>query len=81
MNNETLSEQKIAEIKRDFDFFDRNGNGKIEIAEFIELLTALAPKTKISHVEEAFKLVDTNDNGYIDFDEFLAWWQDCWWEY
>jgi calmodulin len=81
VSNETLSEQQIAEIKRDFDFFDRNGNGQIDITEFIELLTALAPKTKASHVEEAFKLVDTNNNGYIDFEEFLAWWQDCWWEY
>ncbi|WP_288739950.1 EF-hand domain-containing protein [uncultured Rheinheimera sp.] len=81
MSRETLSEQQIAEIKSHFDFFDRDGNGRIEIAEFIELLTALAPKTKVSHVEEGFKLIDTNNNGYIDFTEFLDWWQDCWWEY
>ncbi len=81
MSRETLSEQQIAEIKSNFDFFDRDGNGRIELAEFIELLTALAPKTKASHVEEGFKLIDTNNNGYIDFTEFLDWWQDCWWEY
>lgn len=81
MSREILSEQQIAEIKSNFDFFDRDGNGRIELAEFIELLTALAPKTKASHVEEGFKLIDTNNNCYIDFTEFLDWWQDCWWEY
>ncbi|MEO3678192.1 EF-hand domain-containing protein [Rheinheimera fenheensis] len=81
MNRQPLTEQQIAEIKAEFDFFDRDGNGRIELPEFIELLTVLAPKTKASHVEEGFKLVDTNNNGYIDFAEFLDWWQDCWWEY
>lgn len=81
MNRETLTEQQIAAIKAEFDFFDRDGNGRIDLPEFIELLTVLAPKTKASHVEEGFKLIDTNNNGYIDFAEFLDWWQDCWWEY
>lgn len=81
VTKETLSEQQLAAIKSDFDFFDRDGNGQIDIAEFIELLTALAPKTKVSHVDEGFKLIDTNNDGFIDFAEFLTWWQDCWWEY
>ena len=81
MSKETLSEQQIAQIKAEFDFFDRDCNGRIDLPEFIELLTVLAPKTKVSHVEEGFKLVDSNNNGYIDFAEFLDWWQDCWWEY
>ncbi len=81
MSTETLSEQQLATIKSDFEFFDRDSNGKIDMAEFIELLTALAPKTKASHVDEGFRLIDTNNDGFIDFEEFLAWWQDCWWEY
>jgi calmodulin len=81
VNTETLSEQQLATIKSDFEFFDRDSNGKIDMAEFIELLTALAPKTKANHVDEGFRLIDTNNDGFIDFEEFLAWWQDCWWEY
>ena len=81
MSKEALSEQKVAEIKTDFDFFDRDGNGQIDITEFIELLTVLAPKTKASHVDDAFKLIDKNNDGHIDFNEFLDWWQECWWEY
>lgn len=76
-----LSAEKIAQIKDEFGFFDRDGNGQIDLPEFIELLTVIAPKTKVSHVEEGFKLIDGNGDGYIDFEEFLQWWQDCWWEY
>ncbi|MEG3768567.1 MULTISPECIES: EF-hand domain-containing protein [unclassified Alteromonas] len=76
-----LSEEKIAEIKKDFSFFDQDGNGQIDLTEFIELLTVLSPKTKASHVEEGFKLIDSNNDGFIDFDEFLQWWQEAWWEY
>ncbi|MCU7554203.1 EF-hand domain-containing protein [Alteromonas sp. ASW11-19] len=79
--NAQLSEDKIAEIRSDFSFFDRDGNGQIDLTEFVELLTVLSPKTKASHVEEGFKLIDSNNDGYIDFEEFLDWWQECWWEY
>jgi len=76
-----LSEQKVEEIRKDFTFFDKDGNGQIDLSEFVEMLTVLSPKTKVSVVEEGFKLIDTNNDGYIDFDEFLEWWQECWWEY
>ncbi|NDV93245.1 EF-hand domain-containing protein [Alteromonas sp. 345S023] len=76
-----LSDEKIDEIRKDFSFFDRDGNGQIDLTEFIELLTVISPKTKASHVEEGFKLIDENNDGFIDFEEFLEWWQECWWEY
>ncbi|MBO1255722.1 EF-hand domain-containing protein [Alteromonas sp. 5E99-2] len=76
-----LSAEKISEIRKEFAFFDRDGNGQIELSEFVELLTCLSPKTKVSVVEEGFKLIDENDDGFIDFDEFLTWWQEGWWEY
>ena len=76
-----LSQKEIDSIREEFDFFDRDQNGQIDIKEFIELLTILSPKTKASHVEEGFELIDGNADGYIDFQEFLSWWQECWWEY
>ena len=76
-----LSAEKIEEARKEFTFFDKDGNGQIDLAEFVELLTILSPKTKASRVQEGFKLIDSNDDGFIDFDEFLEWWQDCWWEY
>lgn len=76
-----LTDEKIAEIRSDFDFFDRDKNGQVDLQEFIELLTVLSPKTKASHVQEGFSLIDKNNDGYIDFDEFLVWWKQGWWEY
>ena len=76
-----LTAEQIAEIRKDFDFFDRDLNGQIDLREFIELLTILSPKTKAGNVQEGFSLIDGNNDGYIDFDEFLEWWKDGWWEY
>ena len=76
-----LTEEQIASIRKDFDFFDRDGNGQIDLSEFIDLLTILSPKTKINHVQEGFDLIDGNGDGFIDFEEFLAWWKEGWWEY
>ncbi|WP_340679379.1 EF-hand domain-containing protein [Paraglaciecola sp.] len=77
----TLPAEKIAEIRKEFDYFDADANGEIGLPEFIELLTILSPKTKASHVEEGFNLIDENQDGSIDFEEFLEWWQQSWWEY
>lgn len=76
-----LTAEQIAEIREDFDFFDRDLNGQIDLREFIELLTVLSPKTKAGNVQEGFSLIDGNNDGYIDFEEFLEWWKDGWWEY
>lgn len=76
-----LEAEKVDEIRKEFEFFDQDKNGQIDLQEFIELLTVLSPKTKASHVQEGFSLIDTNNDGYIDFEEFLNWWQECWWEY
>lgn len=81
MKDIKLSEQQLADIRAEFNFFDKDGNGLIELPEFIELLTVLSPKTKVSAVEEGFNLIDNNHDGSIDFVEFVQWWQEGWWEY
>jgi len=76
-----MSESELAQIKQEFDFFDRDSNGELSLTEFIELLTVLSPKTKVSAVEEGFNLIDDNHDGFIDFEEFAKWWKAGWWEY
>ena len=76
-----LTAEKVAEIRKEFDFFDRDGTETIDLMEFIELLTVLSPKTKASHVQEGFRMIDKNNNGAINFADFLDWWEQSWWEY
>jgi Ca2+-binding EF-hand superfamily protein len=80
-DSKQLSEKKVSEARKEFDYFDRDKNGQIELVEFIELLAVLSPKSKAKAAEEGFALIDTNDDGFIDFEEFLDWWTSCWWEY
>lgn len=81
MSDQALTDSQIKEVRKEFDFFDSDNNGMIDLGEFIELLTVLSPKTKVKSVQEAFDLIDENADGHIDFDEFLTWWQQGWWEY
>ncbi|MCP3427377.1 EF-hand domain-containing protein [Opacimonas viscosa] len=81
MTKVEMSEKELAQIKQEFDFFDRDSNGQLSLTEFIELLTVLSPKTKVSAVEEGFNLIDDNHDGFIDFEEFANWWKEGWWEY
>ena len=75
------SQDKLAEIRKNFDFFDKDSNGKIEINEFISLLKVIEPTSSKQQAEEGFKLIDDDHNGVIDFDEFIVWWESCWWQY
>jgi len=74
-------EQKLEEIKREFDFFDVDDNGLIDFKEFRKLLTTLSPRTSVDQAAEGFSIVDTNSDGHIDVDEFVTWWKSNWWEY
>ena len=74
-------EQKLEEIKKEFDFFDEDNNGLIDFKEFRRLLTTLSPPTSVDQAAEGFSIVDTNSDGHIDVDEFVTWWKSNWWEY
>ena len=80
-NEQQLSDAAKEQIREEFEFFDKDQNGRIDLAEFIEMLTVLSPKTKANRVEEGFAIIDSDGDGFISFTEFLDWWQDCWWEY
>lgn len=76
-----LSHESIEEIREHFSFFDRDGNGSIDVEEFIKLLREISPKTTYSQAISGFELVDENGDGSIAFEEFLAWWQTVWYEF
>ncbi|MCW8878601.1 MAG: EF-hand domain-containing protein [Kangiellaceae bacterium] len=77
----SLSAEKLAEIKENFSFFDRDDNNEIDVEEFTQLLKVISPQATTEQAEAGFAIVDENNDGHIDFDEFIEWWQTCWWEY
>ncbi|MEE4244100.1 MAG: EF-hand domain-containing protein [Kangiellaceae bacterium] len=81
MSNQPLTEESLANVRKNFDFFDRDGNGEIDLAEFTELLKVLSPNSTKAQAEKGFNYIDENGDEHIDFDEFLAWWETCWWEF
>lgn len=76
-----LTEEHIANVKTNFDFFDRDSNGEIDVEEFEELLKILSPDATEEQAKRGFAIIDENDDGHIDFKEFLEWWETCWWEF
>ncbi len=76
-----LSPQQLAEIKENFEFFDRDSNSKIDLGEFTKLLRVISPTATLEQAQKGFELIDENQDGHIDFDEFINWWESCWWEY
>ena len=75
------SQEKLDEIRRNFDFFDNDHNGTIELNEFVKLLKIIEPTSTKAQAEEGFKLIDEDQNGTIEFDEFIEWWETYWWQY
>ncbi len=63
-----LSKESIEEIRENFSFCDRDGNGFIDIKEFMELLKVISPKTSDEQALTGFELVDENNDGLIEFD-------------
>ena len=64
----------MSDVRESFDKFDKNGNGKIDLAEFRLLMTDLGDSSDRAAVEVMFDEVDDDETGMIEFEEFEAWW-------
>ena len=64
------------EIRETFDHFDRDGNGTIDVGEYVHLLKALGANSSAEEVAAGIEALDSNRNGRIDFEEFSTWWSD-----
>ena len=73
-------DEEIARIRKEFDAFDKDSNGLIDLQEFIAMIAILYPGTNSNYLEGGFALMDQNCDGQIDFQEFLGWWQEEDWE-
>ena len=67
-------DEQVARIRVEFNHFDKDGNGSIDLIEFRKLMVALSADMPAAEVETGFDAIDEDENGFIDLEEFLAWW-------
>ncbi len=58
------------EVRKIFNKFDKNGDGKISRSELKEMFIALGSKTTSEEVRRMMEEIDQNGDGYIDLKEF-----------
>lgn len=64
----------MQELQEIFEHFDEDENGRIDRAEFGQLMNALGADAPKAELDMGFDLIDADDDGEIDFDEFAKWW-------
>ncbi|KAF8036617.1 hypothetical protein BT93_C2366 [Corymbia citriodora subsp. variegata] len=67
-----MSAERMAELRRVFATFDKNGDGLITMEELRESLRGLQICVSDADVEEAVAGSDSNGDGRIDLDEFCG---------
>lgn len=73
-----LTDEKIAKVRHEFEYFDRDNSGELNVQEFRDLFKVIAPEARRAEADEAFRCIDENASGSIEFDEFLDWWESNW---
>lgn len=67
-----ISHEELKRLKKDFQYIDSNGDGKITRDELMEqYIKTMDELTARKTVDQIMREVDTNENGEIDYHEFL----------
>ncbi|XP_023326676.1 calmodulin-A [Eurytemora carolleeae] len=68
---ESLSEEKLAEYKDIFSFFDRDGGGTITTVELGQVMRTFGWSPTEGELQELINEIDQDGNGCISFNEFV----------
>ena len=71
-----MTDTPSSELRQNFDHFDTNSDGKIELEEFSRLMDALGACGQGEEILIGFRAIDADSSGVIEFDEFEAWFSD-----
>jgi Ca2+-binding EF-hand superfamily protein len=63
------------ELREAFATSDRDRDGRIDFAEFEQLLADLEAEMSQQDLAIGFREVDTDHDGLIDSQEFMEWWR------
>jgi Ca2+-binding EF-hand superfamily protein len=67
-----VASDTLAEYKKAFSLFDKDGSGEIDAGELGTVMKSLGVETTDEEVEEMLAVADADGSGEIDFNEFLA---------
>lgn len=67
---QTCSLGTMDDVKKVFNKFDKNGDGKISSSELKDVLSALGSDTSSDEVKSIMVVLDKDGDGYVDLQEF-----------
>lgn len=67
----SMFQPDVDEMRRVFNKFDKNKDGKISKEEYGSAVGVLGSKNTKSDVIKTFQAIDTDGDGFVDFDEFM----------
>ncbi|KAH3844324.1 neo-calmodulin-like [Dreissena polymorpha] len=68
--DERISEELLQEFREAFKMFDIDGDGSVNVQEFVATLRSMGQNPTQLEINEMVKSIDRNGDGVIDFDEF-----------
>ena len=76
MAKPSADDEQLDELREAFEYNDRDGDGRIELEEFVLMLEELEAGMSAREARTGFNEIDSNDDGLVDFREFVAWWRE-----
>jgi Ca2+-binding EF-hand superfamily protein len=70
------SPERASELAAMFGLCDRDDDGRIDQAEFGELMESLGENGPATAAAARFTKIDRDGDGYVTLAEFMEWWQD-----